>query len=99
MTTKIHGTFEFGAAGDTMGGLFVYKVVCGAALVSNAAGTGTGDLFLNAIGNQPVIWSVMTATGFSIWTEHAISAAQDTAATAVADVTSVTDTTAAWQLA
>ena len=96
MTTRVNGLYGTYAAngdsiaGDTMGGLHIYKVVTSAALVSVAAGTGTLDAFYELNGTQAVMWSPMTATGWTFAQEHAMSAATDTALTALGAVTSVT---------
>ena len=90
MTTKVHGTHSI-VDDDTMGGLHIYKVIAPAALVTNAAGTGTLDVFYALNGTQAVMWSAMTATGWTFAQEHAMSTATDTALTALAAVTSVTE--------
>ena len=90
MTTKVHGTHSI-VDDDTMGGLHIYKVIAPAALVTNAAGTGTLDVFYALNGTQAVMWSPMTNTGWTFAQEHAMSAATDTLLTALASVTSVTE--------
>ena len=90
MTTKVNGTHSI-VDDDTMGGLHIYKVIAPAALVTNAAGTGTLDVFYALNGTQAVMWSAMTATGWTFAQEHAMSAATDTLLTALASVTSVTE--------
>ena len=87
--TKVNGTHSI-VDDDTMGGLHIYKVVTSAALATNALGTGTLDVFYALNGTQSVMWSAMTATGWTFAQEHAMSAATDTALTALAAVTSVT---------
>ena len=90
MTTKVNGTHSI-VDDDTMGGLHIYKVIAPAALVTNAAGTGTLDVFYALNGTQAVMWSAMTATGWTFAQEHAMSTATDTALQALATVTSVTE--------
>ena len=90
MTTKVNGTHSI-VDDDTMGGLHIYKVIAPAALVTNAAGTGTLDVFYALNGTQAVMWSAMTATGWTFAQEHAMSTATDTALTALATVTSVAE--------